>query len=129
MRCLMTETEAEIVQNGNTFDARKVNRTLAEVAGDNLHQLGVPVMGELLKDSGGSTDFGNVSVIVPGALVYLPYCTAGAHSQEWVDAGKTEAAKECLLGSAKVMAGMMYDLICDPELVKKAKEEWSWTED
>ena len=98
-----------------------------EVAGENLHQLGVPVSNELLRDSGGSTDFGNVSVIVPGALVYLPYCTAGAHSQEWVDTGKTEAAKECLLASAKVMAGMMYDLICDPELVKKAKVEWKQT--
>lgn len=127
--CLMTETEAKIIPIGNAFDARKANKTLAELAGDNLNQLGIPVNSELLKDSGGSTDFANVSRIVPGALVYLPYCTNVSHSQEWVDVGKTEAAKECLLSSAKVLAGIMHDLICNPLLVKNAYEEWNKTED
>lgn len=122
--CLMTETEAEISCSENTFAARKPNLALAEVATANLRKLGVPIDREPVRDSGASTDFGNVSVIVPSALVYLHYCAASCHSQEWVDAGKTEGAKACLKNSAKVMAGMMYDLVLNPELVKKAREEF-----
>ncbi|MBQ8813758.1 MAG: M20 family metallopeptidase [Lachnospiraceae bacterium] len=122
--CLMTETEAEILTSENTFAARKPNLALAEVAVENLRQLGVPIDRESVRDSGGSTDFGNVSVIVPSALVYLPYCAASGHSQEWVDAGKTESAKSCLMNSAKVMAGMMYDIVLNPELVKNAQEQF-----
>lgn len=60
--------------------------------------------------------------------MYLPYCEASGHSQEWVDAGKTEAAKNCLLNSAKVVAGMIYDMVLDSGLVEKAVEEFETNE-
>ena len=65
-----------------------------------------------------------MSGIVPGALVYLPYVDAPGHSQEWVDAGKTDKAKACMTNSAKTMAGILFDLIQDPALIKSAKEEF-----
>lgn len=121
--CLMTETEAEITTRPG-YAARKRNLILAQVALENLKLLEVPIRQEWLCNSGGSTDFGNVSRIVPSALVYLPYFDAASHSQEWVDAGKTEYAEKCLMNSAKILAAMMYDIVLDPSLVEKAKTEF-----
>ncbi len=121
--CLMTETEAEIVQTTD-YAARKGNKVLADLAHKNLDELGIACEENFLRDSSGSTDFGNVSVMVPSALVYLGYKNASSHSQDWVDAGKTENAVQCIMDSAKTMAGMMYDLIKNPEIAKEAKKEF-----
>lgn len=121
--CLMARTTCDI-QEQPRFAARKKNLLLADLAKKNYDQLGIKTCEELVRDSGGSTDFGNVSCIVPSLLVYLPYVNAPGHSQEWVDAGKTENARRCMTLSAKTMAGVMFDLIQDPELVKAAKEEF-----
>lgn len=121
--CLMTQTTAEF-QQFPRFAARKRNVVLANLAKENYDLLGVETFPELIRDSNGSTDFGNVSGIVPGALVYLPYVDAPGHSQEWVDAGKTDKAKACMTNSAKTMAGILFDLIQDPALIKSAKEEF-----
>ena len=121
--CLMTQTTAEFKQFPR-FAARKRNQVLANLAKDNFALLGVKVSEELIRDSNGSTDFGNVSGIVPGALVYLPYVDAPGHSQQWLDAGKTDEAKACMTNSAKTMAGIVFDLIQDPALIKSAKEEF-----
>lgn len=126
--CLMTETEAEIVRNENMYAARKSNLVLAETVGETFEMMDMPVKRALLSDSGGSTDFGNVSTIVPSALIYIPYFDAPSHSEEWVQAGKTDAARACLTNSAKALAGTMYDLILRPELVKKAREEFELNE-
>ena len=121
--CMMTETDAEIIPQP-VFAARVRNETLAQVAKENLELLNVPIQDPLIRDSGGSTDFGNVSCNVPSALVYLPYLAAPGHSPEWIAAGKTEHARNCLMNSAKAMAGMLYDLIHDPSLIAKAKTEF-----
>ena len=121
--CLMTQTTCDI-QPFPAFAARKRNMTLSALAKDAFDLLGVKIHEELVHDSNGSTDFGNVSGIVPGILVYLPYVDAPGHSQEWVDAGKTEDAKRCMTQSAQALASIMCDLILDPQLVKKAKEEF-----
>lgn len=121
--CLMTQTTCDIAKQPS-FAARKRNVVLANLAKENFDLLGVKVTPELIRDSNGSTDFGNVSGIVPGALVYLPYVDAPGHSQQWVDAGKTEDANRCMMESAKTMAGMLYDLILNPQLIKEAKAEF-----
>ena len=121
--CLMTQTTCDI-QPFPAFAARKKNLVLSRLAKNAFEELGVPIHEELVHDSNGSTDFGNVSGIVPGILIYLPYVDAPGHSQEWVDAGKTEDAKSCMMGSAKALASVMYDLIQDPDLVRQAKEEF-----
>ena len=121
--CLMTQTTCDVVKY-SSFAARKKNELLSSMAKENFDMLDIPVCPNLIQDSGGSTDFGNVSGIVPGVLVYLPYTDAPGHSQEWVDAGKSEQAKTCMTNSAKVLAGMIWDLIREPDLVKKAKEEF-----
>ena len=124
--CLMTETTADTVGN-NAYMARKPNYTLADVALENFRMLGVPTPRNIVKESGGSTDFGNVSCIVPGALLYIPYVDATAHSDEWVAAGKTELAESCMIRSARMLAAMTYDLVTNPEIIQQAKEEFRRT--
>ncbi len=122
--CMMTETTFDI-ERKPTYLARKRNDTLAAVAKTNFELLGIPLGENLVRDSGGSTDFGNVSGIVPGILIYLPYIDAPGHSTEWVEAGKSDDAKTCLLRSAQMLAAVMYDLVLDPHIVQKAKEEFN----
>lgn len=121
---LMTETTFEM-EGRPTYLARKRNDTLSEVAKANFRQLNIPHRLPLVLDSGGSTDFGNVSGIVPGILIYLPYVDAPAHSQQWVDAGKTDAMRQCLLTSTQMLAAVTYDLLQDPAIIAEAKQEFN----
>lgn len=124
--CLMTDITCEF-EKKPTYLARKRNDTLAQVAKVNYDALGIPTADPLVVDSGGSTDFGNVSGIVPGCLVYLHYTDAPGHSDDWVEAGKTDDAKRCLLQSTQMLAALMHDLVMNPEIIKAAKEEFDRT--
>lgn len=122
--CLMTETTADL-RGSAVYLARKRNVALSEVAQKIFQELGIPMKNPIIQESGGSTDFGNVSCIVPGCLLYIPYCDAPSHSDQWVAAGKTEDAKTCMMMSAKALAGVTLDLIENPEWIRNAKEEFS----
>lgn len=124
--CLMTDITCEF-EKKPTYLARKRNDTLAQVAKVNYDALGIPTADPLVVDSGGSTDFGNVSGIVPGCLVYFHYTDAPCHSDAWVEAGKTDDAKRCLLQSTQMLAALMHDLVMNPEIIQKAKEEFNRT--
>ena len=78
------------------------------------------------REKTGSTDFGNVMHVLPGACIRVQFVPKGtsSHSQAYVDAGKTEAAHQCVLNGAKILAGTAYDLISDPQLVEQIKEEF-----
>ena len=121
--CLMTQTTCEI-KPSPAFAARKKNLVLSQLAKAAFEELGVKIHEDLIHDSKGSTDFGNVSGIVPGILIYLPYTDAPGHSQAWLDAGKTQEARSCMVNSAKALASVMWDLIQNPHLIQQAKEEF-----
>ena len=121
--CLMTETTYDM-EKKPTYLARKRNDTLAQVAKANFEALGLTAADPIVVDSGGSTDFGNVSGIIPGCLVYLPYVNAPGHSDGWVAAGKAQEARTLLLTSTQMLACLMYDLVTNPEIIQKAKEEF-----
>ena len=122
--CLMTDTTADF-EKKPSYLARKRNDTLAAVAKMNAESLGLPLSEPFVQDSGGSTDFGNVSGIIPGCLIYLPYVDAPSHSDEWVAAGKTDAARRTLLLSTQMLALTVYDLVTDPAIIQKAREEFN----
>ena len=74
----------------------------------------------------GSSDFGNVMHEVPGSCIRVAFVPVGsvAHSQEYVDAGKTEAAHDCVVYGAKSIAGCAYDLVRDPSLLVGIRDEF-----
>ena len=74
----------------------------------------------------GSTDFGNVMRHVPGTCIRVAFVPEGAaaHSQEYLDAGKTEAAHNAVVYGAKILALTGAQLIEDPEKLEAIKKEF-----
>ena len=77
--------------------------------------------------SPGSTDVGDVSWQTPTAQVYTACFTSGAPGHSWqnVSVGKTSVGHKGMLYAAKVIASAAIDLFENPELLKKAKEEFA----
>ena len=124
--CLMTETTHEIIPK-LPYLARVPNHVLTNVAVENFRLIGCNVAPEILRPTNGSTDVGNVSLVVPTLNISVEYYDAPGHSEAWLEHGKSEWAENCLLRSAKMLASTAYDLICNPELVRKAQEEFRET--
>lgn len=78
------------------------------------------------REKTGSTDFGNVMHEIPGSCIRIKFVPTGtsSHSQEYIDAGKTEDAHNCVIYGAKVIAASAYDIISSRELLEKIKEEY-----
>lgn len=121
--CLMCETKIKIKKQP-VYLVQMPNEVLRNLAYDNFELLDVEKINREMIPAGGSTDFGNVTTVTPGILVKLPYCKAPTHSVDWVKAGKTDAAVKCMQDSAKAMAGIAYDLLSTPQLVKEARESF-----
>ena len=120
--CLMTDTTAE-------FEYRNVYWNLLPV--QSLRQLVLQTAEELNAEklsaetdrSGGSSDVGNVSWVVPTVLLYTYFSDANAHTQQWVEAGKTENARNCMGSAARIMGLSALKLIKDGQQLKKIKED------
>lgn len=149
---LATETKLEVVYLGGTMEILP-NNTLAELAKKNLTALNdlkydadetkfalriretfpdKPDLDEVAKvfdssgkSSGGSTDVGDVSWVVPvtgfGTACWVPG-TPG-HSWQAVACGGTTIGKKGMNLAARTLAATAYDLFADPALVAAAKAE------
>lgn len=75
--------------------------------------------------SGGSTDVGNVSWVVPTAQFGMATLAAGTPGHAWqvVAQGKGSVAHKGMLAAAKVLAATAYDFYTDEKLIEAAKEE------
>ena len=74
----------------------------------------------------GSTDFAEVMNIMPGSCIRVAFVPEGtsAHSQIYVDAGKTEAAHKAIAYGSKILAYSVFDMIENPELINEFREEF-----
>lgn len=75
--------------------------------------------------SGVSSDVGDVSYVVPTVSFATPVWPIGtdAHSWQAVAVGKSSIAHSETMVAGKAMVGLAIDLIENPELIEKAKEE------
>lgn len=82
-----------------------------------LHQVGEPMIG--------STDVGDVSWAVPTVQARVATHAIGTPGHSWqiTAQGKAGAAHKGLVYAAKVMAGTAVDLLADPGLLERAKED------
>ncbi|HZO87587.1 MAG TPA: amidohydrolase [Chthonomonadaceae bacterium] len=101
------------------------NRTLEGLYADNLRFLGEE-LGTVPADQGaGSTDFGNVSQVVPAAHGYFQITTtAQAHTPEFAEVARSEAGLAGMVTAAKALALTALDSIEDPALLEKARSEF-----
>jgi len=105
------------------------NMTLAEAFRLNMESLGRNI--SLANPAGtmASTDFGNVSHLVPG----LHACVAVAdpdvllHSADFAEATRSERAIEGVIDAAKAVAMTFADLIASPELMEEVRDEFTYS--
>jgi metal-dependent amidase/aminoacylase/carboxypeptidase family protein len=74
----------------------------------------------------GSTDMGNVSQLVPCIHPIVAIAPVGivAHSPQFAAAAASEAGIRGLLDAAKALAMTVVDLVANPEVAIKVKEEF-----
>ena len=149
---LATETKLEVVYLGGTMEILP-NNTLAQVAKKNLTALNdlkygaeelkfavrlqetfaeksplddiEKVFDSSGKSSGGSTDVGDVSWVVPVTGFTTACWVPGTPGHSWqaVACGGTTIGKKGMNLAARTLAATAYDLFTDPQLIKDAKAE------
>ena len=78
------------------------------------------------REKTGSKDFGNVMYFVPGTCIRIAFAkeTSAAHSQDFLDDGKTENARRAIGLSAKILAAACLELLEDPAQLTRIREEF-----
>lgn len=121
--CMMTETTLEYKKHPQ-FAARIPNEPLAQAAKRVFDSLNIKTCDQLIRPSGGSTDFGNVSVMCPSVMIYLPFYDAPAHSDDWMKYGKSDYARRCLMGSTRATALLVLELLENPDCIREARSDF-----
>ena len=122
--CLMTGTTCEI-ERSYPFQAKIPCMTLNNLIMENAEEFKAPQLAGP-REKTGSTDFGNVMYDVPCCCIrtaFVPEGTA-AHSEEYLEAGKTEKAHEALRYGAEILAGTCVDILERPELLSEIQTEF-----
>jgi amidohydrolase len=123
---LQTGAKSKITQVANTYANKLPNKVLSDIFRDNMLALGVTDYPEEKepKQGGGSTDFGNVSQVMPALSAYINIGDdVVLHSPDGAKAAGTLKANEIMLLGAKGLAYTAIDLLTKPVLLEKAKEE------
>ncbi len=102
------------------------NLTLARLFRRNMQSLGRKVSLADLRQAFDSTDMGNVSQLVPSIhpRVAIAPEEVVVHSSQFAEAAASEAGIKGLLDGAKALAMTVVDLVANPEIVIKVKEEF-----
>lgn len=121
---MMTETEVEIIKQ-KEVDNKIPVLSLNDLVMKQAREVGAPCI-RPAREKTGSTDFGNVMRRVPGTCARIAFVPEGAaaHSQEYVDAGKTQEAHDAVIYGAKIIAGAALELIEKPDLLTQIREEF-----
>lgn len=124
---LMTETKYDIKVD-KELDSKIPVIKLNDILMENAKLLEAPSI-KPPREKTGSTDFGNVMFKLPGSCIRVAFVEEGAssHSQQYLDAGKSEEAKRALIVGSKILAASVCDLVTDKELFKDVINEFNET--
>lgn len=111
------------------YAERYPNLTMGEVFKTNLESLGEKVGYPSPDEVLGSSDIGNVTMIVPTIHEYIAiaHLTMNTHTKEFAKAAKSERADKALIKAAKAMAMTGYDILVDKDLQEKIYREFKET--
>lgn len=121
---LMTDTTYDI-QRDLPFKSKIVCYSVNDLLMKNAAYEKAPSIAAPRKKTG-STDFGNVLYEIPGSCIRIAFTKPDAqpHSQEYLEAGKTDKAHDAICYAAKIMADTFCDIITTPKLLAQIKEEF-----
>jgi metal-dependent amidase/aminoacylase/carboxypeptidase family protein len=121
---LATGAKLEIKIVNHLYESMVTSQILAQVLATNLARVGLKVEGK--KRGKGSSDFGNVTRVVPACELSVRLGDGIVpHTREFLQAADSDAGYRVMIQGAKVMAMSVLDLLLAPELLNKAKEEFS----
>src|SRR5690606_14995094 len=103
------------------------NYNLARALKANIDRVGLELPEARAEEGTGSTDWGNVSYVVPSVETAYPIVSGRCtwHSQEGVDAAESELGYGNTFLVAKAMALTALDLIEQPETLAAIKAEFA----
>ncbi len=109
---------------GQRCSAMRFNSVLTQLWSDNMQTLGRRVDGFL--EIGGSTDMGNVSIIVPSMHPFVAISPEPVplHSTEFAAVAASDAGMKGLIDAAKALAMTVADVIGQPETLSRIREEF-----
>ncbi len=121
---LMTDTTYDI-QRDLPFKSKIVCHSVNDLLMKNAAYEKAPSIAAPRKKTG-STDFGNVLYEIPGSCIRIAFTKPDAqpHSQEYLEAGKTDKAHDAICYAPKIMADTFCDVITTPGLLTQIKEEF-----
>ena len=108
------------------YAALKTNTVLAKLFAENIKLLGRPVHRPSANKGLGSTDMGNVSVVVPAihpSIAIAPQEVL-AHSPQFAAAACSGGGHEGLFDAARAMAMTAVDLLTQPQALEKVVAEF-----
>ncbi|MGH7390692.1 MAG: M20 family metallopeptidase [Candidatus Rokuibacteriota bacterium] len=119
-----TGSALKVTERDDAYEPMRRNETLLEAWRRNLQRLGLAESPEV-KDRLGSSDVGNVSQVVPTIQPLMKIAPDGTpiHSRAFEAAAVSPLAREGLLAAAKAMAMTTLDLLSDPAMVARARQE------
>ncbi|KAM8914141.1 peptidase M20 domain-containing protein 2-like isoform 1-T1 [Spinachia spinachia] len=119
-----TGCRVEIIYPGHCYYNILPNATLAKLYENNGKALGIQFQ-EQSANFTGSTDFGNVSFIVPGIHPFFYICTeAFNHTENYTEAAGAEKAQLFTLRTATALAMTAVDVLCCPDLLRQVREDF-----
>ncbi|XP_027857249.1 peptidase M20 domain-containing protein 2 isoform X1 [Xiphophorus couchianus] len=121
---LATGCQVEIIYPAHTYSNILPNDTLATLYKSNGEALGM-VFPEQPASFSGSTDFGNVSFIVPGIHPFFHIGTdALNHTEKYAEAAGAEEAQLYALRAAKALAMTAVDVLCCSDLLQRVRDDF-----
>ncbi|XP_054838464.1 xaa-Arg dipeptidase-like [Eublepharis macularius] len=102
------------------------NKSLQQIYMENGKSLGMEFSDKTISSTlSGSTDFGNVSYVVPGIHSYF-YIGSDAlnHTEQFAEAAGSEVAQQYALRTAKALAMTAIDVIFRPGLLERVREDF-----
>jgi amidohydrolase len=120
---LASGTTVEILHLTTVLNTR-TNRTIDRLVTANFDEIGEPMVKEP-HFSSGSTDFANVSHVMPAVSFNIKTHPAGIpwHSRLVTDAATSDLAMHGMLAGARVLAGTAIDLLGDPAQLAQARKD------
>ncbi|XP_063773041.1 xaa-Arg dipeptidase [Pseudophryne corroboree] len=122
-----TGCKVELCPVGNDYFNVLPNKTLVKAFTENGKKLGMQFTSDelVLNALTGSTDFGNVTFVVPGIHPYF-YIGSDAlnHTEEYTKSAGSKDAQFYTLRTAKSLAMTALDVIFNPDMMDHVREDW-----
>ncbi|XP_010216604.1 PREDICTED: peptidase M20 domain-containing protein 2-like [Tinamus guttatus] len=122
-------TGCKVEIKGSEHDYYNVlpNKSLEKVYKENGKKLGIEFISDdlILNGLSGSTDFGNVTYVVPGLHPYF-YIGSDAlnHTEQYTEAAGSQKAQFYALRTAKALAMTALDVIFKPDLLEEVRQDF-----